>query len=207
MLTRSIFIAAFVLTSSAISGDSPAATALKPEEIKKVETLIAGLGADEFEKRENAQRELAGMGTAIIPLLKEASAKADDAEVKSRTVLLINQIESKQRMSALLADCNNDPELVIVKANEMKKQNKQKEAVELFQAAAALFREKAQQSDDAKVKQVAELKAQMCERRAKSANLATGAMVNGNFVQINNGAQIRIRVQNGAEEVEVIGDE
>jgi hypothetical protein len=207
MLSRSILIASLILVC-AIRAEEPATPAvLKPEDQKKAESLIAALGADEFQKREDAQKELANLGEPVLPLLKETAAKADDAEVKSRATLLVDQIESKQRMNLLLAGSNNDPELVLVKANEMKKLKKQKEAIELYKVAASLFREKAQKSDDQKVKQVSELKAQMCERNAKTANLAAGAMVNGNFVQINNGAQIRIRVQNGAEEVEVIGDE
>jgi hypothetical protein len=152
---------------------------------------------------------LAAMGAGIVPLLKTAVANAEDAEVKSRATMLINQLEIKERLALLLADCNNDPEKVMLKAAEMRRLKKTAEATELYQVAATLYREKAQQTEDPRAKRVAEAKAQMCDRSAKmSSTVTASAVINGQAIQINNGVgQIRIRVQNGDNDVQVIESE
>jgi hypothetical protein len=65
-----------------------------PAPVEKVRSLIADLGSAQFATREAAQRELAGFGEAIEPLLAEALKDADSAELRQR----IDRLLGSQRV-------------------------------------------------------------------------------------------------------------
>jgi hypothetical protein len=55
----------------------------------RVEALIAGLGADDFQEREKASKTLAGYGRAAEPALKAAQQKTDNPEIQRRLTDLL----------------------------------------------------------------------------------------------------------------------
>lgn len=216
MFSRTLLIVLISLAMNAHAGDKPhdlpnedAIPELSAVDKQKAAALIAALGADEFEKRESAQKDLAAIGAGAIPLLKSAAETADDAEVKSRAANLLAQLEKQQRIGKVLAECKNDPDQVMVKAMDIRKTDKGTLAAELFIAAAELYRAGVAKSDDPRARQLAEAKALMCERRAKSAT-GTAAVagngqviIQGQAVQVN-GGQIRIRVNGANNEVDFV---
>jgi HEAT repeat protein len=58
----------------------------------KVQALVRQLGAETFDLREKAQRELLAMGTAVIPVLRLA-LQDPDVEISTRARLLLERIE------------------------------------------------------------------------------------------------------------------
>jgi hypothetical protein len=69
---------------------------LRPIETVKaarLERLLAGLGADTFEDREMASRELVGLGDAAVPALRAAQGKGADLEVRRRAQHALARIE------------------------------------------------------------------------------------------------------------------
>ncbi|MBI3829813.1 MAG: hypothetical protein HY291_09865 [Planctomycetes bacterium] len=80
-------------------------------EAEKIRSLIAQLGDDDFQKRENAEASLVQLGEAAVGILKEALEKQGDAEVKLRCKRVIEKIEAlaRQRGQAqpLCAECQN----------------------------------------------------------------------------------------------------
>lgn len=66
---------------------APGRAVLDPAERERqagIRALVLQLGAPDFQKREDAQRELVALGTAAVPLLKEALAEGKDPEVSLR---------------------------------------------------------------------------------------------------------------------------
>ncbi|MBI4584211.1 MAG: HEAT repeat domain-containing protein [Planctomycetes bacterium] len=74
--------------SSALSTEEPPHPPVKPA----VESLIAGLGSERWEVRENSQNTLLDMGSAAIPALKKALL-SKDPEVVQRARHLLNRID------------------------------------------------------------------------------------------------------------------
>ena len=91
---KMLFGAAFCL-SSAWGGESPAATQKStPEEGIRIQKLIRQLGAEQFEKREAAQRELLTFGARALRAL-EAAQSTDDPEVLLRIAILLPAIRAE----------------------------------------------------------------------------------------------------------------
>jgi hypothetical protein len=65
----------------------------------RVATLIKQLGADEFETREKAGRDLVAFGPRVIPLLRRALME-DDREVVRRAEECVRQIETREKEDA-----------------------------------------------------------------------------------------------------------
>ncbi|HWY85737.1 MAG TPA: hypothetical protein VNX28_03380 [Gemmataceae bacterium] len=62
---------------------------------KAIGALIAQLGDESFEKRQQADKELAGVGRPALPLLRKAAKESADAEVRERAESLIQQINKR----------------------------------------------------------------------------------------------------------------
>src|SRR5262249_37757685 len=58
-------------------------------EVEKVRKLIQQLGDDDVDKRQEATRQLEGLGQAALPLLRKASKESTDAEVRKRAAELV----------------------------------------------------------------------------------------------------------------------
>ncbi|MGH7171495.1 MAG: HEAT repeat domain-containing protein, partial [Gemmataceae bacterium] len=65
---------------------------LTPDKSRKIESLIAKLGNDEFDVREEASRQLRTFGRLVLPQLHQAR-KHPDAETARRAKVLIEDIE------------------------------------------------------------------------------------------------------------------
>jgi PBS lyase HEAT-like repeat len=65
-----------------------------------VAKLVAGLGAGSFEEREQAARQIAKQGPAVIPQL-EAAAKSPDLEISSRAKNLIQQLKISSKAASV----------------------------------------------------------------------------------------------------------
>jgi hypothetical protein len=100
-LSAAPFAAVAVASSLALSAEPPAgprastpqaASAPAAEELKK---LIAGLSADDPKEREAATEELAKLGRAALPPLREAAGAAGvDAETKARLESAITRVSA-----------------------------------------------------------------------------------------------------------------
>jgi len=66
-----------------------------PALAKRIKTLIAQLGADEFALRDDAHKELTEIGEKALRPLSEAQANLDDPEIRSRCQKLIEEIREK----------------------------------------------------------------------------------------------------------------
>src|SRR5262249_29291650 len=82
--------------------DDGAADAEASAHAKKIEALIAQLGADDFFARERAQQELADIGYEAFDALSEAADNYDDIEIRLRAGYLV-------RMMRLASVVDSDP--------------------------------------------------------------------------------------------------
>jgi hypothetical protein len=65
-----------------------------PEEVERIRRLIAQLGAEEFQKREEAEREILKIGKKALGLLQEVLTTTEDAEIRLRCKKLMKRIRS-----------------------------------------------------------------------------------------------------------------
>ena len=63
-----------------------------PKVLKKIEKLVAQLGAESYVDREKAQKELIAMGKSIVPLLKKYLAETRDPEIRQRLEEIIKTL-------------------------------------------------------------------------------------------------------------------
>jgi hypothetical protein len=82
--------------------DEPTAPKPTPEQQKRIDQLIKQLASDDFTEREQAHKELAKIGPAAIPALREA-AKSPEAEVKRRAADLVSHLEELLKSAKHLA--------------------------------------------------------------------------------------------------------
>jgi HEAT repeat protein len=75
---------------------------LTPDKRRKIETLIARLGSDDFSVREEASRQLRTFGRLALPGLRLAS-KGRDAETARRAKMLIERIDNEPESRLPLA--------------------------------------------------------------------------------------------------------
>jgi hypothetical protein len=81
-------ILALAVITMAIRADEPGSEARD----KETRRLVDQLGSERFEDREEATQQLAKLGQAALPGLKQAS-KSPDTEVRRRALQLVQQIE------------------------------------------------------------------------------------------------------------------
>jgi WD40 repeat protein len=62
-------------------------------EEEKIRKLIQQLGDDDFDKRQEATKQLEALGQAALPLLRKASKESPDAEVRRRTADLVADLQ------------------------------------------------------------------------------------------------------------------
>jgi hypothetical protein len=62
----------------------------------KAKKLIVQLDDDDFDVREKAEKDLAGMGAAVLPLLRDASKNPPSVEVKTRLERLLEPFKDQQ---------------------------------------------------------------------------------------------------------------
>lgn len=74
----------------------------------KIRGLVSRLGADDPEVREAAHRELAALGKAAIPFVREALAASDDPEVRRRCEAILREFETTFWGAKLLEAMKND---------------------------------------------------------------------------------------------------
>jgi HEAT repeat protein len=60
--------------------------------LKRVEELVALLGAESFADRQRASQELIGLGAAVRPLLEQAHKRSRDPEVRQRLEDVLGKI-------------------------------------------------------------------------------------------------------------------
>ena len=77
----------------------PSAKELTAEEQERAAGWIAGLGDENFNKREDATRALMGLGQGVVPRLREALGKSQDPEVQSRLRLCLTHYEGRREDS------------------------------------------------------------------------------------------------------------
>jgi tetratricopeptide (TPR) repeat protein len=88
--------------AAARADDDSAADAEATARAKKIESLIAQLGADDFFARERAQQELAEVGYEAFDALSEAADNDEDIEIKLRAGYLV-------RLMRLASVVDSDP--------------------------------------------------------------------------------------------------
>jgi WD40 repeat protein len=66
--------------------------ASKEAAVATVEKLAAELGADDFDQREAASRELSKLGSAALKPLKKLVAESSDAEVRVRAQAIVDRL-------------------------------------------------------------------------------------------------------------------
>jgi hypothetical protein len=85
-----------------VKNDDPAVPKPTPEQQKRIDELIKQLGADRFEDREQAQKELVKIGPAALERLRLAT-KSPEAEIRRRVADLIGQLEDVLKTGKQLA--------------------------------------------------------------------------------------------------------
>jgi HEAT repeat protein len=100
-----------VLLSSALLAHCPAVAAEPPppEFQKHVANLIRQLGADKFQDREAAARDLEAAGPAALDQLRQAT-KSTDLEIARRAADIIPIVERNAEIAALIQIVAKDPE-------------------------------------------------------------------------------------------------
>jgi hypothetical protein len=78
-------------------GQDPSATPPPKQSLdeKSIRALIAQLGDDSFEKREQAEKKLVAAGKAAVGLLKKAVVESGDAEVRERAGVVLRAIRAR----------------------------------------------------------------------------------------------------------------
>jgi hypothetical protein len=184
-LTAALFVGAAVSTRAAED-----ASTLNDSDKKKAATLIADLGADDFQARENAEKSLAAMGPAVLTLVKETAGSTGDAEVRTRCEHVIK---------ALALDAENDPEQLAKLAKAEAEAKHYAEAGKFYAKAGKIFKEQAEKSSDEKAKkELAAKSAKSSERQQRAEGMAK--VENGGEGQqvLVNGGRVRIiRAQGG----------
>jgi hypothetical protein len=92
----------------AVSPD-PKSLAVPPEELSKARELVRKLGSEEFAEREEAHREIAGMGRYARAALLDGVHNDPDPEVRFRAARLLPRAsaeELKARIDTFLADAD-----------------------------------------------------------------------------------------------------
>jgi hypothetical protein len=84
-----------VLPTSILSAVNPTPSP-PPEALKKIEKLVAQLGAESYLDREKAQKALIAMGKSIVPLLKKYLAETRDPEIRQRIQAVLEQLGVKE---------------------------------------------------------------------------------------------------------------
>jgi len=62
---------------------------------KTIRALIAQLGDESYEKREEAEKKLIAVGRPALALLKKASTESTDAEVRERTAIVLRAMRAR----------------------------------------------------------------------------------------------------------------
>ncbi|MCZ7646848.1 MAG: hypothetical protein M5U26_16425 [Planctomycetota bacterium] len=153
----------------------------------KVAALVKDLGSEEFAAREDAEKGLKDLGASILPLLKDAAAKTDDTEVRTRLERLIQDASF---------EAETDPDkLAELARKEARAQNYEK-AEKLYRKAAAAYRKQAEAAQDEAAKKDLAAKAEKAAEREKRAQgIAKTQEAVGNVQVIGGGnAQVRIMV-------------
>ncbi len=99
-------LVALVLAAPAVSPD-PRHLAVPPAAAARARALVGLLGSPRFPEREEAQKELAGMGRLAAAALSDAAATSPDPEVRSRCGRLLPAAAAADRdarVAAFLAD-------------------------------------------------------------------------------------------------------
>jgi radical SAM superfamily enzyme len=73
----------------------PKPTRLTDTQQTAAQKLVQQLGAESFQEREDATRQLRELGPGILPLLRETAARAQDPEVVHRSQQLINALDPR----------------------------------------------------------------------------------------------------------------
>ncbi|MGH7169897.1 MAG: hypothetical protein ACRELG_06445, partial [Gemmataceae bacterium] len=63
---------------------------------QRVGALTEQLGSDEFSIRERASKDLAALGPAILPLLRQTARVTNDPEVRQRARAVVDQLQRRQ---------------------------------------------------------------------------------------------------------------
>ncbi|HYF51935.1 MAG TPA: hypothetical protein VEJ63_21180 [Planctomycetota bacterium] len=167
---RTFFSIVLVLGAAALrAADAPPA-AEKPAGVatldedgkKKAAGLIKDLGADAFDTRNNAEKELVALMPGATAQVKDALTTSKDPEVKSR-------LEKVLKTSAL--DHVDDPELLAKYAKEEATAKRFESAAKFYEKAAKLYAAKAAKEENADAKKDLSAKAELAAGRQKRANL------------------------------------
>lgn len=110
----------FVLTIGVLLAAGAVSCMADDQTDKKFADLVAKLGSESFEERENAQKEIADLGRDVLPLVEKALAGATDPEVKWRlqcartAVLRTLVIGSFKKEEYTQFDCIENPAIAAV---------------------------------------------------------------------------------------------
>jgi HEAT repeat protein len=98
-----------LVKSAAIGVEAPALLdffrrrTLADDDRRRFNALIAQLGDNQFEKREEASHELIKYGTPVLPLLRKAAASHEDAEVRRRAQACLEDIDQGPKAALPIA--------------------------------------------------------------------------------------------------------
>lgn len=111
-MTRLAIVALFILSlgvaQAAPPSPDPATLVVAPEQVARARELVRQLGSTVFRERDQAARELAGMGRAALPAL-DASRNDSDPEIRMRVGALLPRAEADElqaRIDTFLADAD-----------------------------------------------------------------------------------------------------
>ena len=89
-------VCVYLVHPSRAAGRGPATPPPKqPLDDKSIRALIAQLGDDSFEKREQAEKKLVAAGKAAVGLLKKAVVESGDAEARERAGVVLRAIRAR----------------------------------------------------------------------------------------------------------------
>jgi colicin import membrane protein len=180
--------ALLVSVSAFVRAADDQAKTLNDSDAKKAAALIADLGADDFQTRENAEKGLNALGPAVLPLVKETAGSTGDAEVRTRCEHVVK---------ALALDAENDPEQLAKLAKAEAEAKRYADAGKFYAKAGRIFKEQAEKSSDEKAKKDLVAKAaKASERQQRAEGMAKAeAGAEGQQVLVNGGRVRIIRAQ------------
>jgi hypothetical protein len=154
-----VVVAVVFLVCSVFAAEQPA---LSEADKTKATELIKNLGADDFAVRTKAAEELGKMNVGVAPLLRDAVATTQDAEVKVQGVKILKKwaLESE-----------TDPAALSKYGREEALAKNYAEAAPFYEKAAKLYTAAATKETDAAKKKALEEDGKKAAERSKRASI------------------------------------
>jgi hypothetical protein len=136
------------------------------ERPKAAAALLAELAAEDFERREEAEKSLLALGPEVLPQLRECAERTEDPEIRARCRRLIK---------AMALQTEQDAAILAAYAREEALGQRYAQAEAFYAKAAERYNAQAEREPDAGVREGLSAKAQEAQTRQRRAHyLASG---------------------------------